>query len=130
MNKTAIQKFAVWARTELIAQVAQRAYQYGVTAGECAGAGAEILGGRALTRDEFLQRQGLLQEVEETGRTLKELGLTIRTFYMGGGTPTTLSAGQMDRLLTQCEECLPLEGCTEYTVEAGPTPSPGKSWRY
>ena len=25
----------------------------------------------------------------------------------------------MDRLLTQCEECLPLEGCTEYTVEAG-----------
>ncbi len=63
--------------------------------------------------------EGLLREVEETGRTLKELGLTIRTFYMGGGTPTTLSAGQMDRLLTQCEEHLPLEGCTERTVEAG-----------
>ena len=63
--------------------------------------------------------EGLLREVEETGRTLKELGLTIRTFYMGGGTPTTLSAEQLDRLLTACEEALPLAGCKEYTVEAG-----------
>ena len=63
--------------------------------------------------------EGLLQEVSETGRVLREAGLTVRSFYMGGGTPTTLSAGQMDRLLTQCEECLPLESCTEYTVEAG-----------
>ena len=63
--------------------------------------------------------EGLLREVAETGRVLREAGLTIRSFYMGGGTPTTLSAGQMDQLLTQCEECLPLEGCTEYTVEAG-----------
>ena len=63
--------------------------------------------------------EGLLQEVSETGRVLREAGLTVRSFYMGGGTPTTLSAGQMDRLLSQCEECLPLEGCTEYTVEAG-----------
>lgn len=62
---------------------------------------------------------GLLQEVEETGRVLREAGLTIRSFYMGGGTPTTLSAHQMDRLLSHCEEHLPLEGCTEYTVEAG-----------
>ena len=63
--------------------------------------------------------EGLLREVAETGRVLREAGLTVRSFYMGGGTPTTLSAGQMDRLLTQCEECLPLKGCTEYTVEAG-----------
>ena len=62
---------------------------------------------------------GLLREVEETGRVLRETGLTVRSFYMGGGTPTTLSANQMDRLLSKCEECLPLEGCTEYTVEAG-----------
>ncbi len=63
--------------------------------------------------------EGLLREVEETGRALRELGLTVRTFYMGGGTPTTLSAEQMDRLLSRCEETLPLERCTEYTVEAG-----------
>ena len=30
MNKTAIQKYAIWARTEMIAQVEQRAYQYGI----------------------------------------------------------------------------------------------------
>lgn len=63
--------------------------------------------------------EGLLREVAETGRVLKGLGRKVRSFYMGGGTPTTLSADQMDRLLSQCEECLPLERCTEYTVEAG-----------
>ena len=63
--------------------------------------------------------EGLLREAAEAGRILKEAGLSIRTFYMGGGTPTTLSAGQMDRLLAGCREHLPLEGCTEYTVEAG-----------
>ena len=63
--------------------------------------------------------EGLLREVEETGRVLWEAGLTVRSFYMGGGTPTVLSAEQLDRLLARCEACLPLEGCTEYTVEAG-----------
>ena len=63
--------------------------------------------------------EGLLREVEETGRVLREARLTVRSFYMGGGTPTTLSAEQLDRLLSGCEEALPLEGCTEYTVEAG-----------
>ena len=63
--------------------------------------------------------EGLLREVAETGRVLREAGRTVRSFYMGGGTPTTLSAEQMDRLLSQCEKCLPLAGCTEYTVEAG-----------
>ena len=61
----------------------------------------------------------LLREVEETGRVLREAGLTVRSFYMGGGTPTTLSAEQLDRLLSQCEQSLPLEDCAEYTVEAG-----------
>ena len=31
MNKSAIQKFAIWARTTLMEQVAQRAYQSGIT---------------------------------------------------------------------------------------------------
>ena len=30
MNKNAIQKYAIWARNELIEQVKQRAYQYGI----------------------------------------------------------------------------------------------------
>ena len=61
----------------------------------------------------------LCDEIAATGKVLKESGLTVRSLYMGGGTPTTLSAPQMDRVLTLCEEHLPLDGCTEYTVEAG-----------
>lgn len=61
----------------------------------------------------------LLREVKETGRVLREAGLAVRSFYMGGGTPTTLSADQLDRLLSKCETDLPLAGCAEYTVEAG-----------
>ena len=61
----------------------------------------------------------LLREVEETGRVLKGTGLKVCSFYIGGGTPTTLSADQLDRLLSKCEESLPLELCAEYTVEAG-----------
>ena len=48
MNKSAIQKFATWVRTELIAQVSQRAYQYGITAEGCGEADAVTVGGRAL----------------------------------------------------------------------------------
>lgn len=61
----------------------------------------------------------LLKEIDALGQVLERTGKGIRTFYMGGGTPTTLSADQLDRLLTRCREVLPLEGCTEYTVEAG-----------
>ena len=63
--------------------------------------------------------ESLLKEIEATGKALREVGLTVRTLYMGGGTPTTLSAGQMDRVLSACEADLPLEGCVEFTVEAG-----------
>jgi len=61
----------------------------------------------------------MLTEIDATAAALKEAGLTVRSLYMGGGTPTTLSAQQMDRVLTRCEQVLPLDSCTEYTVEAG-----------
>ena len=41
------------------------------------------------------------------------------TFYMGGGTPTSLSPEQLDRLLTAAEKYYDLGGCLERTVEAG-----------
>lgn len=41
------------------------------------------------------------------------------TFYMGGGTPTTLEPGQMDRVLSCLEENYDFSGLKEYTVEAG-----------
>lgn len=41
------------------------------------------------------------------------------TFYVGGGTPTSLSASQLDRLLGMCEKYYDLSNCVERTVEAG-----------
>ncbi len=41
------------------------------------------------------------------------------TFYVGGGTPTSLSAPQLDRLLSMAEKYYDLSGCLERTVEAG-----------
>lgn len=61
----------------------------------------------------------LITELEETGRVLKEAGLSVYSLYMGGGTPTTLFAQQLDRVLSAARTHLPLEGCVEYTVEAG-----------
>ena len=61
----------------------------------------------------------LHREITDAARMVQETGLHIKSFYMGGGTPTTLSARQLDRVLTRCEQVLPLEGCTELTVEAG-----------
>ena len=61
----------------------------------------------------------VLDEITHTGNVLRQNGLSVRSFYMGGGTPTTLSAQQMDRLLTHMEQQLPLDHCIEYTVEAG-----------
>ena len=49
MNKNAIQKFAIWARNELIAQVSQRAYQYGIDESGFGDASADTLNGRLLT---------------------------------------------------------------------------------
>jgi len=61
----------------------------------------------------------LCDEIETAGRELKSRNLTVKTAYMGGGTPTTLSAEQMDRVLTAMEKHLPMEECVEFTVEAG-----------
>ena len=46
-------------------------------------------------------------------------GLRIKSFYMGGGTPTTLSASQMDALLTAVNRNFDLSNCVEYCIEAG-----------
>ena len=43
--------------------------------------------------------QALYREIEVTGRLLKESGRHLRTVYIGGGTPTTLTSDQMARLL-------------------------------
>lgn len=63
--------------------------------------------------------EGLCREVEAVGALLRQTGQVIRTVYIGGGTPTTLSAEQLATLLSAMEKHLPLGRCSEFTVEAG-----------
>ena len=78
MNKTAIQKFAIWARTELIEQVAQRAYQYGIDAKGYGDAAADSIGGRLLTAEEKSQRRELIQQIDAKGyeQVMEEVAYT------------------------------------------------------
>ena len=61
----------------------------------------------------------LEQEITAAAQMVRETGLKIKSFYMGGGTPTTLSAAQMDRLLAHLNRSFDLSGCVEYCIEAG-----------
>lgn len=64
--------------------------------------------------------EGLHYEIRETGRWLKQSGLGITTIYWGGGTPTSITAEQMDALFVTMSESLPgLDRVRELTVEAG-----------
>lgn len=61
----------------------------------------------------------LIEEIRSGGEMAAAQGLRVRAFYMGGGTPTTLTAEQMDRVLTAFEEAFDTASCEEITVEAG-----------
>ena len=61
----------------------------------------------------------LVEEIRSGGKMVRETGLRVRSFYMGGGTPTTLSAEQMDRVLTAFEEAFDRGHGDLVTVEAG-----------
>ena len=61
----------------------------------------------------------LMEEIDATAAQVKALGLVPVSIYMGGGTPTTLSAEQLDILLTKLEEVFDLSAVRENTVEAG-----------
>ena len=61
----------------------------------------------------------LKKEIRHTGALARGLGLRLETVYFGGGTPTTLSAVQLERIMTQIERAFDLSALREYTVEAG-----------
>ena len=63
--------------------------------------------------------QALLQEIRLTGELLANSGCRVRTIYMGGGTPTTLSAAQMALLMDTVNKSFDLSRLLEYTVEGG-----------
>ena len=61
--------------------------------------------------------EALLKEMKYVSEAMR--GRRLDTVYFGGGTPTTLSAGQLDMLLTELERKFDLSACRELTVEAG-----------
>ena len=61
----------------------------------------------------------LQNELRATAQVIDALGLTLETVYMGGGTPTSLSAEQLSAIFATVEEAFDLSALREYTVEAG-----------
>ena len=61
----------------------------------------------------------LCKELVHIGKIANDLGLRLESIYFGGGTPTTLSAEQLDILLSTVEGNFDLSSLRDYTVEAG-----------
>ncbi|EOV9528810.1 coproporphyrinogen III oxidase [Bacillus cytotoxicus] len=79
---------------------------------------AYAINGRQGSVDSFLG--GLHYEIREIGAFLKEKGIKVTTIYYGGGTPTSITAEEMDMLYEQMYESFPdVEKVREVTVEAG-----------
>ena len=57
------------------------------------------------------------KEIEFVAESCKDK--VLDTIYIGGGTPTTLEAEELSRLLTKIRNCLDLSHLKEFTVEAG-----------
>lgn len=74
--------------------------------------------------DDYLD--ALEKEIDYTAQ--KFYHKKLNSIYIGGGTPTTLSPAQLDRLIRKIKCSFDLKDCLEFTVEAGrPTPSRKKS---
>ncbi len=56
----------------------------------------------------------LIRELEQTQAFVKNKKIKIRSVYVGGGTPTSIGAELLDRVLEHCHF-----DCKEFTVEAG-----------
>ena len=61
----------------------------------------------------------LCRELEEFRAQADACHLHLRTIYIGGGTPTALSAEQLRQLMAKVQALYDLSALDEYTVEAG-----------
>lgn len=61
----------------------------------------------------------LCRELEAMRDVADDCGLNLKTLYIGGGTPTSLSAAQLRQLMGCLAELFDLRSLSEYTVEAG-----------
>ena len=63
--------------------------------------------------------EALKKEIDYVGKMVSDKKKRIETVYIGGGTPTTLSAEYLHEMLSQIEYSMDLSVCREFTVEAG-----------
>lgn len=61
----------------------------------------------------------LYKEIEYTAARMKATGMLAESIYIGGGTPTTLTAEQLSALIGKIKESFDLSGLKEFTIEAG-----------
>ena len=66
---------------------------------------------------EYLEH--LLVDLKKTFAKIRELGLNLKTIYIGGGTPTILTADQLRALLGTIAELTDVSLLEEYTLESG-----------
>ena len=78
---------------------------------------SSTIGKRTELMDPYLQ--ALTRELQLTGKLLAKSGRYVRSIYIGGGTPTTLTKAQMVWLLDSIKESFDLSRCLEFTVEGG-----------
>lgn len=71
------------------------------------------------TEDIAAYLDALHREISFAARNMKQKGWYPESVYIGGGTPTTLSAEQLEGLLKQVTEEFDLSKLREFTVEAG-----------
>ena len=78
---------------------------------------SRTIGKRTELMEPYLE--ALHQELRHTASLMASSGKRVRTIYIGGGTPTTLTTPQMERLLNVITESFDLSRCIEFTVEGG-----------
>lgn len=61
----------------------------------------------------------LCREIEYTAEIARQCELQLESVYIGGGTPTTLNAGQLEKLIDTVNRSFDMKTCREFTVEAG-----------
>lgn len=61
--------------------------------------------------------EALIREIQGAARLMASAGLRVRAAYMGGGTPTSIPCGDLERILAAAREGF--GGAVEWTVEAG-----------
>lgn len=83
----------------------------------CSFASYEINGGAGRYYKGFVET--LLEEIEMAGKFLKDEGYKIESIYIGGGTPSTLTEEDLEKVLRKVNENIDMTYLKEFTFEAG-----------